>query len=366
MSAPEGGLPRGQVLLGDARTRLTGLPDGSVDCVITSPPYFGLRDYAVNGQLGAEGHIEAWVQALRTIAGELARVLKPTGVLWLNLGDGYSRHPREGAVKKSLLLGPERVALALTDDGWLLRNKVIWAKTNAMPCSVPDRLSCSHEIIYMLTRSRRYYFDLNAIRVPAVTPPHRGRASRARVYPPLEAAARNGHVPRVDLNRGLSALKAAGRESHPLGKNPGDVWTQASGHYRGAHFATFPTELVRRPLLATCPEQVCAACGVPWPRSLQRLHGRLLATGPPRPDCQCFVDGEAVSQPGVVLDPFLGSGTVALAAEQHGRAWVGIELNPAYAALAERRLAEQRTARARETGETTRKETKGGGNATSD
>jgi site-specific DNA-methyltransferase (adenine-specific) len=345
VSAAERSLPRRQVLIGDARQRLAELPAGSVDCIISSPPYFGLRDYAVDGQLGAEGHIDGWVTALVGIGRELARVLKPTGVLWLNLGDGYSRHPREGAAKKSLLLGPERVALALTNEGWLLRNKVIWAKTNAMPCSVPDRLSCSYEVIYCLTRSPRYYFDLGAIRVPAVTAPHRGRASRVRIYPPLEAVPRNGHVPRVDLNRGLATLKAAGRESHPLGKNPGDVWAQASGHYRGAHFATFPLELVRRPLLATCPEQVCAACGAPWPRSLQRLHGRLLATGPPRPDCQCFAGREAVSQPGVVLDPFLGSGTVALAAKQHGRDWVGIELNPAYAALAERRIAIQRAAR---------------------
>ena len=195
---------------------------------------------------------------------------------------------------------------------------------------------------YFFTRQPRYYFDLHPIRIPAVTPPHRGRTSRVSVYPPLEAVPRNGHVPRVDLNRGLAALKAAGREHHPLGKNPGDVWVQASGHYRGAHFATFPVELVRRPLLATCPEQVCTACGVPWQRSLQRLHNRLLSTGPLRSGCACFGNGEPVSQPGVVLDPFFGAGTLALAAEQHGRDWVGIELNPGYAALAERRLAQWR------------------------
>jgi len=338
-------LPRRQVLIGDARQRLAELPDASVDCVITSPPYFGLRDYAMDGQLGAEGHIDEWVKGLLDVARELARVLKPSGALWLNLGDGYSRHPREGAVKKSLLLGPERVALALTGEGWLLRNKVIWAKTNPMPASVGDRLSCGHEVIYFFTRAPRYYFDLHPIRVPAVTPPHHGRSSRASVYPPLESVPRNGHVPRVDLNRGLAALKAAGREHHPLGKNPGDVWAQASGHYRGAHFATFPVELVRRPLLATCPEQVCTACGTPWRRALQRLHGRRLATGPLRPACGCHSNDNAISQPGVVLDPFLGSGTVALAAEQHGRDWVGIELNPGYAALAERRIADFRTAR---------------------
>ncbi|MCA1674972.1 MAG: site-specific DNA-methyltransferase, partial [Actinobacteria bacterium] len=294
MSGPA--LPRRQVLIGDARKRLAELPDASVDCVITSPPYFGLRDYGVGGQLGTEAHIDDWVKGLVDVARQLARVLKPSGALWLNLGDGYSRHPREGGAKKSLLLGPERVALALTGEGWLLRNKVIWAKTNPMPCSVADRLSCGHEVIYLLTRSRRYYFDLHAIRVPAVTPPHSGRSSRASAYPPLEAVPRNCHIPRVDLNRGLAALKAAGREHHPLGKNPGDVWLQASGHYRGAHFASFPLELIRRPLLATCPERVCAACGLPWQRSMQRLHGRRLATGAPRPACCCHGEGEAVGE----------------------------------------------------------------------
>ncbi|MGH3924906.1 MAG: DNA-methyltransferase, partial [Pseudonocardiaceae bacterium] len=343
MSGPS--LPRRQVLIGDARARLRELPDASVDCVITSPPYFGLRDYAVDGQLGAEGHVDAWVKEILDVCRDLARVLKPTGSLWLNLGDGYSRHPKEGAAKKSLLLGPERVALALTGEGWLLRNKVIWAKTNPMPSSVSDRLSCSHEVLYFLTRQRNYYFDLNAIRVPAVTPTHRGRASRASHYPPRAAVPHVGRTPRVDLNHGLAALKAAGREHHPLGKNPGDVWPVATGAYRGAHFATFPIELVRRPLLATCPEHVCAVCGVPWKRALQRQQGRLLATGPWRPGCDCHTSGTAVSRPGVVLDPFLGAGTVALAAEQYGRDWVGIELNADYAALAERRIADDRAAR---------------------
>lgn len=338
-------LPRCQVLIGDARERLRELPGASVDCIITSPPYFGLRDYAVDGQLGAEEHVDAWVKALLDVCRELTRVIKPTGSLWLNLGDGYSRHSKEGAAKKSLLLGPERVALALTGEGWLLRNKVIWAKTNPMPASVTDRLACSHEVLYFLTRQRQYFFDLNAIRVPAITPAHAGRASRAEHYPPREAVPHIGRAPRVDLNHGLAALKAKGREHHPLGKNPGDVWMLATGAYRGAHFATFPIELVRRPLMATCPAQVCAVCDMPWQRAIQRQHGRLLATGPLRPVCDCHNGGNAVSRPGVVLDPFLGSGTVALAAEQYGRDWVGIELNPDYGALAKRRIIEQRTTR---------------------
>jgi site-specific DNA-methyltransferase (adenine-specific) len=130
-------------------------------------------------------------------------------------------------------------------------------------------------------------------------------------------------------------MKAAGRERHPLGKNPGDVWSLATASYRGAHFATFPIELIRRPLLATCPERLCAACSAPWQRARQVIDGRALATGPLRPACDCRTGW----RPGVVLDPFMGSGTVALAAEQHRRDWVGIELNPDYAALAEQRLA---------------------------
>lgn len=349
-------LPRCQVLIGDARERLRELPDGSVDCVITSPPYFAQRDYGTDGQLGAEQHVEEWVKGLLNVCRELARVLKLGGALWLNLGDGYSRHSREGADKKSLLLGPERVALALTGEGWLLRNKVIWAKTNPMPASVADRLSCGYEVLYFLTRQRHYHFDLNAIRIPAVTPVHPGRAARASHYPPREAVPHVGRVPRVDLNRGLAALKADGREHHPLGKNPGDVWTTATASYRGAHFATFPIELVRRPLLTTCPAQVCAACGVPWRHAMQRQYERLLATGPLRPMCECHGDGNAVSRPGVVLDPFLGSGTVALTAEQFERDWVGIELNPEYAALAEHRIKEQRVAQEKERKTTTSKE----------
>jgi len=356
MSGTQPALPRNQLLLGDARQRLTELPDTSVDCVITSPPYFAQRDYGTDGQLGAEGHIDEWVKELLDVCRELARVLKPSGALWLNLGDGYSRHPREGTLKKSLLLGPERVALALTDEGWLLRNKVIWAKTNPMPASVTDRLACGYEVIYFLTRQRNYHFDLNAIRVPAVTPTHARPVSRASHYPPRAAVPHVGRTPRIDLNCGLAALKAGGQEHHPLGKNPGDVWAIATASYRGAHFATFPIGLARRPLLATCPAQVCAACGVPWQRSLQRLHGRLLATGSLRPTCGCHVNGNVVSQPGVVLDPFLGSGTVAVAAETHGRDWVGIELNPRYASLAERRIATQRAARKKQEKKATSKE----------
>jgi site-specific DNA-methyltransferase (adenine-specific) len=319
-------LPLNSVLLGDAAKRLRELPPMSVDCIITSPPYFGLRNYGQDGQLGLEPSVEAWVAALRAVFAEAARVLKPTGSLWLNVGDGYSAHPREGAPHKSLLLGPTRLALALVADGWVVRNQVIWAKPNPMPSSVSDRLSCTYEIVYFLVRSRYYYFDLDAIRVPHRTtrPPS---TTVERAYPPREAL-----PPKVsEQNQGLARTRAAGRAGHPLGKNPGDVWTLPTAGFRGAHFATFPPSLVERPLLATCPVRVCGRCGRGWRR--QRVR-REPALGELRPTCAC----RASPVPGLVLDPFIGSGTVAIVAEQHGRNWLGIELSPRYAAMAEERI----------------------------
>ena len=159
-------LPRGEVLVGDARAELQQLPDASVDMVLTSPPYFRLRDYAVTGQLGLEPTVDDWVAGLRDVAREVARVLVPTGSFWLNVGDTYSTSERDGAKRKSLLLGPERLALALLEDGWRLRNKIVWQKANYMPTSVTDRLACSWETIYVFTSGDRYFFDLDAIRRP--------------------------------------------------------------------------------------------------------------------------------------------------------------------------------------------------------
>ena len=151
------------VVIGDVRKRLAEVPEASVDSVVTSPPYFQLRDYGTEHQIGLEPDVSAWVSELRLVMGGLATVLKPTGSVWLNLGDSFSRHAHFGAPPKSLLLGPERLALALIEDGWTIRNKVIWAKTRSMPSSVRDRLSCTWEVVYFLTRSRHYYFDLDAI-----------------------------------------------------------------------------------------------------------------------------------------------------------------------------------------------------------
>jgi site-specific DNA-methyltransferase (adenine-specific) len=341
------GLPRNMILIGDVRERLAQLPPGQIDTVITSPPYFQLRDYGVAGQIGLEPNVEGWVQQLRSVFTEVTRVLKPSGSLWLNLGDSYSRHEAYGAPAKALLLAPERLLLALAGDGWIVRNKVIWAKTNPMPSSVTDRLNTTYDVVYFLVRSRRYFFDLNAIRLPHGT--GRGRSARNPIgvppswSGPLAAGTQDG----------LRRARADGSPGHVLGKNPGDVWPLAAASFRGAHFATFPEALVERPLLATCPEAICTACGAPWRRAVTLRHLGLVGpadrdplvrryakrwetlrtTGELQP-CGC----NAATEPGLVLDPFYGAGTVGVVAQKLGRDWLGIELNRDYVDLAERRL----------------------------
>jgi len=314
-------LPRNTILTGDAAATLATLPEASVDCVVTSPPYYQLRDYGMAGQLGLEATVEEWTGNLRALAGQVARVLKPSGSFWLNLGDSFSRHPRYGAPAKGLLLAPERLVLMLAKDGWLVRNKVIWAKTNPMPASIRDRLSLTWEVLYLLVRSPHYYFDLDAIREPHTTT----GAKSAR--PALgERPAWAG--PLAGSQDGLRRARPAGVPGHPLGKNPGDVWQVATRGFKGAHFATFPPQLLRRPILATCPALVCSDCGRAWGPATAR------GDGPAGPTC-----GLAVSpRPGVVLDPFFGTGTVGLVAQELGRDRLGIELKPEYVDIASRRL----------------------------
>ncbi|MEA2901383.1 MAG: hypothetical protein QOH36_1270 [Actinomycetota bacterium] len=346
------GLPRSTILIGDAADRLRELPDASVDCVITSPPYFQLRDYGMGKrQIGLEPTVTAWVDRLQSVLHEVARVLKPTGSLWLNLADSYSRAPRYGAPPKGLLLGPERLLLALAGDGWTVRNKVIWAKPNPMPHSVGDRLNTSYDVVYFLVRSRHYYFDLDRIRVPHISPTKArgsGRTSPASQRPPAWAG------PLAGNQSGLRRARPDGVPGHWLGKNPGDVWTIATASFHGAHFATFPEALVEQPLLVTCPEAICTACDQPWRRRItMRRQGTISPAGrhsqvrryPGRwrtfrqigdlQPCDCG----ALTRPGVVLDPFFGTGTVGAVAERFGRDWLGIELSPAYAELARKRLA---------------------------
>jgi DNA modification methylase len=319
-----------RILVGDAREQLAKLPEESIDCVVTSPPYFRLRNYQQRQQIGLEAHIEEWVEDLRAVAREMARVLVPTGSLWLNIGDTYSTG-RDGGQPKSLLLGPERLALALLEDGWLLRSKIIWAKQNPMPEPARDRLSSTWEVVYLLVRERRYFFDLDGIRVPH-------RSAKPPSKQPGQWSVPKGWRVTDTAQGGLDALKAAGLPGHPLGKNPGDVWSLATASYRGAHHAVFPVALAERPILAGCPERRCSRCLKPYEREPFRQLGHLAVRGEIAPTCDC----DAPWEPGVVLDPFMGSGTTAIAAERHRRNWLGVELNPAFANLAEGRIAEAR------------------------
>ncbi|WP_285728213.1 DNA-methyltransferase [Psychromicrobium xiongbiense] len=321
---------RNQILTGDALATLQTLPDSTMDMCLTSPPYYQLRDYGTTGQLGLEPDIGQWVEQLHAVVREIRRVLVPTGTLWLNLGDSYSTHRSQGAPAKSLLLAPERVALAITADGWLLRNKIIWAKPNPMPSSTTDRLTAAHEVIYVFAKQPRYFFDLDAIRIPHTTRP--GKPPKPRSRGPNKPAWRGSNSSSIG---GLQRLRAAGIPGHPLGRNPGDVWMMPTARGYGGHHATFPKPLAERAIQAGCPEKRCTTCRAPWRRPLRRLGATAIRLAL-EPSCT-HQDGH---EPGLVLDPFIGSGTTAVAAMTHKRDWLGIELNPEYATTARRRIQE--------------------------
>lgn len=296
---------------GNSLEVLANLDPGSVDCIVTSPPYFGLRDYGVEGQHGSEKSPAEYVETMRATFAEARRVLADDGTLWLNLGDSYysgrgnpgpnsaderqvarrgwaravDRPGQEWGRPKSLLGIPWRVALALQEDGWILRNDIIWAKPNAMPESVTDRLSNRHEHLFMFSKSKRYWFDLDPIREPLLHPDAVGSGIK------FGGAKAAGY--------GNPTYSGNEYEGNGKGRNPGDVWTIPTAPFPGAHFATFPIELPRRCIQAGC-----------------------------KPG-------------GTVLDPYSGSGTTGLAAGQLGRRYVGIDLNQEYLDLSLRtRLAQ--------------------------
>jgi site-specific DNA-methyltransferase (adenine-specific) len=326
-------LPRNCVLAGDAAGVLGRLLPESVDCVITSPPYFRRRDYHISGQLGREATITEYVAGLRDVCRNIRRVLKGHGSLWLNLGDSYARQPGRGVPVGSLFLLPQRVALMLAADGWYVRNVLVWQKPNPLPASVRDRLSSTYEVVIFATSQRHYFFDLDAIRIP-----HRSARQPRPTHspPPLYQG----------KHEGLSALKAAGVLGHPNGKNPGDVWTIPTAIDRHGHQATFLEALIEPILLSSCPERICVQCDAAWRRPT-RIVTTHTTEGPRHVRrvgalhrCDCY----APSRPGIVLDPFMGTGTTAVVAERLGRDWLGIELSSTYRALTTKRLAEARRA----------------------
>ena len=324
------------ILIGDVRQKLKELPDKSVHCCVTSPPYWGLRDYGEDGQIGMEDTPEQFVANMIQVFREVWRVLRDDGTLWLNLGDSYAgsgkgRNPDgtvhvsamiakqgssagtvmgnvkggivpDGLKPKDLVGIPWRVAFALQAEGWYLRQDIIWHKPNPMPESVTDRCTKSHEYIFLLSKSRQYYFDNEAIKEPAKYP-FDDRASRAdsRAGTSMNSVGgktgiRFGGNKYGDSDDPKHATKS-GNEYEATGKrNKRDVWTVTTRPFKGAHFATFPPQLIEPCILAGCP-----------------------------PD-------------GTVLDPFFGAGTTGLVAQQHGRNWIGCELNPEYAEMAAKRI----------------------------
>lgn len=342
----------GKIYVGDCLEVIRSWPDSFIQCCMTSPPYWGLRDYGVKGQLGLEKTPDEYVAKMVEIFREVRRVLRDDGTLWLNLGDSYAgswgnsgkrpeldgesdgQRPKHceylsrggwdnrrerpassykipGLKPKDLVGIPWMVAFALRADGWYLRSDIIWSKPNPMPESVQDRPTKSHEYIFLLTKSERYYYDVEAIKEPGTLDTHR-MTRQERVlsgHKSLPTHERNGIRSRTDKQRGHSRRHAgfndrwdsmSKQEQCSLMRNKRSVWTVPTEPFNGAHFATFPTKLIAPCILAGCPTN------------------------------------------GIVLDPFMGSGTVALVALQYGRNFVGIELNLEYVKMAEKRIANER------------------------
>lgn len=322
-----------RILLGDVRERLAEVPEASVQTCVTSPPYWGLRDYGVEGQIGLEATPDAYVQRMVQVFREVRRVLRPDGTLWLNLGDSYCADVRKGreymgvgkndahnvwfnrtadGLKPKDLVGiPWRVAFALQADGWYLRSDIIWHKPNPMPESVTDRPTKAHEYIFLLAKSARYYYNAPAIREPYAASTtkqfeqvYTGQGTKdyaaSGVQNPSDVKRRivdkqRGHVRRhAGFNDRWDAMKKA--EQQQSGANKRSVWTVATQPYPEAHFATYPEKLIEPCILAGSRE------------------------------------GDSV------LDPFTGSGTTGAVAVRMQRSFLGVELNPAYLELARRRI----------------------------
>lgn len=325
-----------QIITGDCREVLRTMADESVNCAVTSPPYFGLRDYGVDGQMGLEATPAEFVAGMVEVFREVRRVLRDDGTLWLNLGDSYAgswgaqghritesddpswhssqikNHPkrgkqtgtiREAGLKPKDLIGiPWRVAFALQADGWYLRQDIIWSKPNPMPESVTDRCTKSHEYLFLLSKSQRYRFDAEAIAEPlaAASVPGKTNGRMKAVAKGNRKTFRGGGV----YTQGQSFDNDADVPNDSVGNQPNErgmrnrrsVWTVATQPFKDAHFATFPPELIEPCIKAGCPIG------------------------------------------GTVLDPFGGAGTTGLVADRHQRNAILIELNPAYAEMARKRL----------------------------
>ena len=290
--------------VGDNIFHLTNIPDASVDMCVTSPPYYNLRDYKNSNQIGAENTVSDFVENLCKVFDEVKRILKPTGSCWVNIGDTYD--------KKRLLQVPSRFEIAMCDRGWHLRNEIIWSKPNPQPISSKDRFWGNHEKFFWFVKDvKKYYFNRDPILVP------QAEISIRRMF------SKNNMDKRKDFNASSKegfAISSSSQDKHyarmreemgidkefnyeeliKSGKCPTrpefDTWDIPSVTYKGAHFAVYPPELIEKPILSCCPEQ------------------------------------------GIVIDPFMGSGTTGEVAKLNNRRYIGLELNPEYAILANERI----------------------------
>lgn len=345
------------ILVGDVREKLRTIAENSIHCCVTSPPYWGLRDYGVDGQIGLEATPAEFIAVMVEVFEEVRRVLRPDGTCWINMGDSYASKPNGpigagghttstphvavrtaharrsssipiGFKHKDLCMMPHRLAIALQEAGWWVRQDIVWSKPNPMPESVRDRCTKSHEYIFLLTKSAQYYYDADAIKEPVVGDPDAGRNKwdtkdyEVPGQKPQKRVARGvgfGHGTDADVRRrgrvgpvqemidpAASARMGRGagwRETadSPAVRNKRSVWSMATHSFAEAHFATFPPELP-----ATC---IKAGCPIG----------------------------------GIVLDPFFGAGTTGLVADRLQRDCIGIELNPAYAEIARKRIQAEST-----------------------
>lgn len=381
--------PINTIVHGDSLSVLQTLPDNYVQTCITSIPYYNLRDYGVEGQIGLEETPAEYIEKIVQVFREVRRVLRPDGTFWLNIGDSYAtsshredkvfgnqafntnrpsreqtktpkRNTPTGFKHKDLMMIPARVAIALCADGWYLRSDVIWSKPTAMPESVTDRPTNAHEHIFLLAKNERYFYDADAIREPL----------KPKTFTTF------GIKHHAQGNDGLGMVKSDnwGRtvtERQPkltavgeiAGANKRSVWTVTSQPYPEAHFATFPPKLIEPCVLAGTSPQACEHCGTPWSRQVERtpmiikngpkaggygsrttdgLSGTMLSPAEShtigwQPACTCA--NNTGSGKCIVLDPFMGAGTTALVALQHNRNYLGIELNADYIQLAQKRIA---------------------------
>ena len=338
---------RNTILVGDAALELRRLPSGFAHCCVTSPPYWGLRDYGVDGQIGVEQTPAEYVARIVGVMTEVHRVLRDDGTLWLNLADTFAHDDKWGGKTrgrtckglhdqplvrtkrscglpdKSLVGIPWRVAFALQDAGWCLRQDIIWHKPNAMPTRAADRCTSAHEYLFLLSKRPNYYYDARPLLEPATMRPQRRPVGRKK-----DAIPRQGDPKQSWSTQSRSNVA----HDSPDGlRNKRDVWTIETEPYNGEFFAVFPQALVTPCVLAGTSEAgACSACGAPWTRSQDRRKNN-----PPfKPSCTC----SAGLDRSVVLDPFMGVGTTALVAHQLGRDWVGCELSPKTADKAHERL----------------------------